>query len=223
MNENTCNCNNHCVKCRKEKKCGSPCGCAEPVFSVEAMPDNPALLRFNVNGKSVWFDFEPVVKTAETCTTFNLNLNGRTLDYNGECGQQTISARDLGSILHLADIGDVAGNTVDDYGILNYRKKANCGEGCEGIDNGWVSTNPTSVAGNELEYILGSDAKGEMKSLWAPSDSSTFSYLAWAAQGKAKWVKPTVKATKPTDGDGKAWALYVDPATGEIVVVKENP
>lgn len=212
---NNCNCKKHCDK--------EPCGCAEPVFSVEAMPDDPTILRFNVNGKSVWYDFEPVVKAGETCTTLNIDAVNRTLNYHGECSDQTISAKELGSILHLGDLGDVDANTITDNGILNYRKTGDCGEGCEGIGDGWVSSNPIEVGGSSLDYILGSDSDGKMKSLIPPIDTTTFSYLAWAAQDKAKWVKPTIAANAPTDTDGKVWGLYVDPNTYEIVIVKENP
>lgn len=218
-----CNCNKPCVSCRKDKKCPSPCGCAEPVFSIEAMPDDPTTLRFNINGKSVWYDFEPVIKDGETCTTLNVNTTDRTLEYNGECSEQVIHARELGSILHLADLGDVDASTINDNGILNYRKDADCGEGCEGIANGWVSTNPVEVGGSSLEYILGADADGKMISLMPPTDTTTFSYLAWGAQDKAKWVKPTIAASAPVDSDGKVWKPYVDPNTYEIVIVKENP
>lgn len=212
----TCDCN----KCNK---CNEPCGCAEPVFSIEAMPDDPTTLRFNVNGKSVWYDFEPVVKAGETCTTLNIDGVNRTLNYHGECSDQTISAKELGAILHLGDLGDVDADTITDNGILNYRKDGDCGEGCEGIGDGWVSSNPIEVGGTSLDYILGSDSEGKMKSLIPPTDTSTFSYLAWAAQNKAKWVKPTVVASAPTDTDGKAWRVYVDPNTYEFVIKKENP
>lgn len=214
MTCNKCNCN----PC----KCQEPCGCAEPVFSIEAMPDDPDLLRFNINGKSVWYDFEPVTKAGETCTTVNIDAVNRTFTHHGECGDQSISAKELGSILHLGDLGDVDEDSIKDNGILNYRKTGDCGEGCEGIGDGWVSSNPIEVAGTSLEYILGSDADGKMKSLMPPTDTTTFSYLAWAAQDKAKWVKPTIAATAPTDTDGKVWRLYVDPNTYEIVIVKGN-
>lgn len=211
------------MECNKCNKCKEPCGCAEPVFSVEAMPDDPTTLRFNVNGKSVWYDFEPVVKAGETCTTLNVDAVNRTMNYHGECGDQTISAKELGSILHLGDLGDVSANTITDNGILNYRKTGDCGEGCEGIEDGWASSNPVEIGENSLDYILGSDADGKMASLMPPTDASSFSYLAWAAQNKAKWVKPTVVAVAPTDGDGKVWRTYIDPSTYEIVIVKENP
>lgn len=211
------------MTCNKCNKCENPCGCAEPVLSVEAMPDDPTILRFNVNGKSVWYDFEPVVKAGETCTTLNVDSVNRTLNYHGECSDQTISAKEIGSILHLGDLGDVDADTIKDNGILNYRKNGDCGEGCEGIGDGWVSSNPIEVGGDSLDYILGADADGKMKSLIPPTDTTTFSYLAWAAQNKAKWVKPTIASTAPTDTSGKVWRLYVDPNTYELIIVKENP
>ena len=209
---NNCNCN----KCKSE-----PCSCAEPVFSIEAMPDDPDTLRFNINGKSIWYDFEPVVKAGETCTTLNTDAVNRTLNYHGECSDQTISAKELGAILHLGDLGDVNADTITDNGILNYRKTGDCGEGCEGIGDGWVSSNPIEVAGTSLDYILGSDADGKMTSLMPPTDTTTFSYLAWAAQNKAKWVKPTVVSTPPVK-DGKVAQLYLDENTGEIVIVRRD-
>ena len=209
-----------CSKCKKD--CGNPCGCAEPVFSVEAMPDDPTILRFNVNGKSVWYDFEPVVKAGETCTTLNIDAINRTLNYNGECGEMTIAAKELGSILHLSDLGDVDADSVVDNGILNYRVNTECPEGCDAESSGWVSSNPIEIATTSLDYLLGSDADGRMVSLMPPTDTTTFSYLAWAAQNKAKWVKPTQVSTIPVDGDGASYPLFLDPNTGEIVVYKQE-
>lgn len=209
----TCNCN----KCNK---CKEPCGCAEPVFSIEAMPDDPNTIRFNVNGKSIWYDWEPVTKAGETCTTVNIDAVNRTFNYHGECSDQSISAKELGSIIHLGDLGDVDASTITDNGILNYRKTGDCGEGCEGVGDGWVSSNPIEIGGESLDYILGSDSDGKMKSLMPPTDTTTFSYLAWAAQNKAKWVKPTQVASIPDDGTYR-YPLYLDPNTGEIVVYKE--
>ena len=184
------------------------------------MPDDPTVLRFNINGKSVWYDFEPTVKAGETCTTLGVDAVNRVLYYHGECGDQSITAKELGSILHLGDLGDVDATTIGDNGILNYRKDSDCPEGCEGTGDGWVSSNPIEIAGESLDYILGSDSDGKMKSLIPPTDTTTFSYLAWAAQDKAKWVKPTQVAAIPNDGTYQ-YPLYLDPATGEIVVYKE--
>lgn len=202
--------------------CKEPCGCAEPVFSVEAMPDDPTILRFNVNGKSVWYDFESAIKAGETCTTISVNTTNRTLNYYGECSDQTISAKELGSILHLGDLGDVNANSITNNGILNYRKTGECPDGCEGVSDGWVSSNPIEIGGTSLEYILGSDSDGKMKSLMPPTDTTTFSYLTWAAQDKARWSKPTIASTAPVDSNSKVWRLYVDPSTYELVIVKED-
>lgn len=202
--------------CDKCNKCEEPCGCAEPIFSLEAMPDDPDLLRFNVNGKSVWYDFESVTKAGETCTTINVNAVDRTLNYHGECSDQTISAKELGSILHLGDIGDVDADTIKDNGILNYRKTGDCPEGCDGTGDGWVSSNPIEIGGESLEYILGSDSDGKMMSLMPPTDTTTFSYLAWAAQDKVKWVKPTAIASATSNYA----PLYLDKTTGEIVMLE---
>lgn len=211
-----------CNNCDKPCNiCSDPCGCAEPVFSIEAMADDPTVVRFNINGKSVWYDFEPTVKAGETCTTLTVDAVNRLLKYNGECGEQTITAQELGSIIHLGDLGDVDARTIGDNGILNYRKDDVCPEGCESTGDGWVSTNPIDVAGTSIEYILGTDANGRMISLMPPSDTTTFSYLAWAAQDKAKWVKPTVVSTPPVK-DGKVAQLYLDENTGEIVVVRRD-
>lgn len=218
---NNCNCG-QCIQCRKKKECRPACSCVEPVFSVEAMPDDPTILRFNVSGKSVWYDFEPVVKAGETCTTLNVNSVGRTLDYHGECGDNTIAARELGSILHLADIGDVNADSITDNGILNYRKDADCGEGCDGPGDGWQSTNPVDVGATSLDYILGSDADGKMTSLMPPTDTTKFSYLAWRAQDKAGWTAPTIVSTPPVDSDNKRYRLWLDPNTGAIVATKED-
>lgn len=204
---NDCNCKN---------KCGNPCGCAEPVFSIEALPDDPTVLRFNVNGKSVWYDFSAVVKAGETATSLAVDTIARTLNHYGEKSNQTITAKELGAIFHLADIGDIDANTIKDNGILNYRVSSDCPEGCSGTSNKWVSTNPIEAGQQSLDYILGSDADGKMFSLMPPTSPNTFSYLAWAAGEKAKWVKPRQIAAV-TDNYAP---LYLDKTTGEIVVLQ---
>ena len=143
------------------------------------------------------------------------------MNYHGECNDSILSAQELGSILHLADIGDVDANSIKDNGILNYRKDADCGEGCEGISDGWVSTSPIDVGRTSLD-ILGSDADGKMVSLMPPTDTTTFSYLAWAAQ-KNKAMGETNCSIHPSS---KRWqggsALYLDENTGEIVIVRRD-
>lgn len=191
-------------------------------MSIEADSTNPTNLRFNLGGRSVWFDFDSVVKAGETCTNFSINPKERTLVYHGECQDTSLHAKDLGSILHLGDIGDVDATTIDDNAILVYRKDADCGENCDG-KNGWIGVNPVEEGKDALDYILGSDKDGDVGSLRPPANNTNqFYYLAWAAQNKASWKQPPIVSTAPVDGDGKKWAVYMDPTTKELVVVKED-
>lgn len=230
---NTCNSNlcgncGYCGQCQPnkcgcKKKCGckSKCCCPESILSIEADSNNPTNLRFNLGGRSVWYDFDSVVKAGETCTTLSTDLTARNLIYNAECKTNVIHATELGAILHLADIGDVDATTIKDNAILVYQKDANCAENCEG-KNGWIGLDPSEAGDSSLDYIMGSDADGRTKSLMPPSNSNQFYYLSWAAQNKASWTQPRVVSTAPVDSDGKKWAVYMDPTTKELVIVKEN-
>lgn len=213
MNKTFCDCD----PCEE-----ASCGHGEPVFEIEPMPDDPATLHYNVNGASVWYDHTPVTKATETATSITLSEDERVMRHHGERSTQTISARELGSILHVADLGDVDPDSINDHSLLVYQKDPSCGDGCEGFSNGWAGKTPTSVGKTSIEYILGSDGDGALASLMPPTSTSKFSYLAWAAQDKAKWTTPTQVATLPTDSEGYQYILGLDPNTGEIVVVKEK-
>lgn len=215
----------HCGQCQPDcgckKKCPRPCGCPESILSIEADTTDAAYLRFNLGGRSVWYDFTPVVKAAETCTHLSANKVERSLDYDSECGRQSITARELGSILHVADIGDVDETTIKDNAVLVYRKDANCGENCDG-KNGWIGVDLSEEGDTSLDYIMGSDNEGDVKSLMPPANTNQYYYMAWAAQNKASWTQPKVVATAPVDSDNKKWRVYMDPSTHELVIVKES-
>lgn len=213
---------NNCDPCGK-KRCKDPCGCAEPVLSIDTVSDNPTVLRFNINGKTVYYDFGQLVKDAETCTSLVPDTVGRTLNFHGECGDYEITHDELGSVLHLSDLGDVNADTIEDYGILSFRKASNCGEGCEGPEGGWVGENLIDLGASSLDYVAGSDGNGKLTTLMPPANTSEHYYLSWAAQNKASWKKISEFASAPVDSNGKAWRVYVDPATGELGYVKENP
>lgn len=215
----------HCGQCQPkcgcEDRCPKPCGCPESILSIEADSTNPTNLRFNLGGRSVWYDFDSVVKAGETCTTFNVDPTARALIYNAECQTISISARSLGSILHLADIGDVDESTIKDNAVLVYRKDANCAENCEGKD-GWVGVDLSEEGRDSLDYIMGSDSEGDVGSLKPPANINQYYYLAWAKLDKAKWTQPKIVSSAPVDTDGKKWRVYMDPNTHELVVVKES-
>lgn len=214
----------HCGHCQPDcgckKKCPTPCGCPEQILSIEADTARPALLRFNLGGRSVWHDFTNTVKSAETCTSLKPNITARTLVYDSECGRDVLTAAELGSVLHLADIGDVDATSIRDNAILVYRKDADCGEDCEG-KNGWIGLDPSEDPKENLSYILGTDEDGRAEGLQTPEDTNVFSYLAWQGANKIKWHTPQVTDNAPLDGDLKKWAVYVDPSTRELIIVKE--
>lgn len=216
----------HCGQCQPkcgcEKKCPKRCGCPESILSIEADSEDPAYLRFNLGGRSVWYDFGPVVRSAETCTHFSTDLTSRSLIYDGECGRETISARQLGSILHLGDIGDVDASTIKDNAILVYRKDANCGENCDG-KNGWIGIDPSEESDDDLDYILGSDEDGKVKSLQPPAATNRTHYLKWEANGKACWAEIKPATVIPVDENNNTYPVYLDPTTRELVFVIKGP
>lgn len=213
------NCIHDCNSCSK-KKCSNPCGCKEPVFSIDAKADDLTQLRFNVNGKSIWYDFEPTIKAGETCTTLSVDAIARTLNYIGECGDNTISAKELGSILHLADIGDVNADSITDNGILNYRKDSNCGENCDSIGSGWQSTNAIEVGTTSMRYVLGTDKDGKMVSLMPPINTNQQYLVGWDTINDFAYFQPKEVSSPPVDSDGYAYQLWIDPQTKEIVFTK---
>lgn len=208
-------------KCGCENSCAPKCGCPDAVLSIEADSVNPSLLRFNFGGRSVWFDFSSVVKNSESCTSIIPDVVNRLLRYNAECQENEITASELGSIFHLADIGDIDATTLKDNAILVYRKDADCGENCDG-KNGWIGLDPSEAGDTSLSYIMGADEDGKVESLMPPSNSNQFYTLTWAAQGKASWKQPTEVSAIPVDSAGYSYQLYLDPNTKEIVIYKKK-
>lgn len=184
--------------------------------------DTPAWLRFNFGGKSVDYDFTPVVKSAETDTSIVLDTVNRNLVFNAEKHIDTISARELGRIFHIADFGDVDITGVTDNSLFVYQKNSDCGEGCEGINNSWVAWNSNEHLVESLATVMGFNEDGAPQTLNHPDKTTQYYQLSWAGADKVKWTQPTVVATAPLDSDGKKWALYLDPETKQIVIVKED-
>lgn len=184
--------------------------------------DTPAWLRFNFGGKSVDYDFTPVVKSAETDTSIILDTVNRNLVFNAEKHIDTISARELGRIFHIADFGDVDITGVTDNSLFVYQKNSDCGEGCEGINNSWVAWNSNEHLVESLATVMGFNEDGAPQTLNHPDKTTQYYQLSWAGADKVKWTQPVVVATAPVDSDGKKWALYLDPETKQIVIVKED-
>ena len=209
-------------KCGCESKCPKRCGCPESILSIEADSADPAYLRFNLGGRSVWYDFTSVVKAAETCTHLSTSLNPRALVYDSESGRQEITAKELGRILHLGDLGDVDETSVKDNAVLIYRKESDCGENCDG-KSGWIGVDLTEEGDTQIDYIMGSDKDGKVKSLMPPTDTGVYNYMTWKKNGKAQWLPLKIVQNAPVDPTTNSkLRVYLDPNSYELVAVWES-
>lgn len=198
------------------------CGNGKPTLDIEEMPDAVAMLKYNICGVSSWYDYTNMIKQTQTDTSVSVDAVKRVLKYMAERHTDSISAKELGSILHLVDMADVDGYDVDDGSFLIYQKDSNCADGCTGINNAWRAWNALSNTDTSINYIMGFDEDGGPLSLNRPTSTNQYHLLGWNATNKVSYYQPTVVASAPVDSDNKKWALYLDPNTKAIVVVKES-
>lgn len=188
---------------------------------TQAHDDDPAELRFNLGGKSIDYDFASVVEAAETDTTLRLDIVNRGLVYNAERHKDSFSASELGSILHIADIGDVDISGVTDNSLFVFQKNSDCGEGCQGINNSWVAWNSNEHLMSVMDTIMGFNADGKPQALNRPTNTTQYYQLGWNGNGKVGWYQPVVVTTAPVQ-DNKKYPLYLDHEKMQIVAVREN-
>lgn len=216
---NECNCG--------IKQCPNPCdkGCdpckktccegPKPVIDVQAIPDDILTLSFNFNGVGTTYDYREMIKAGQTDTALTADALKRVLKYMAERHTDTISAKELGAILHLSDLGDVGVDNIEAYSMLFYKKDAT--DACDTTANRWVGWNALDEQGDNLSYMLGFQADGQPTSLSLPSNPSQYFQLGWNANGKIGWKQPR----KVTSTTGTV-ALRMDVATGELVYVEGN-
>lgn len=180
--------------------------------------DTPAWLRFNFGGKSIDYDFTPVIKSAETDTSIVLDTVNRNLVFNAEKHIDTLSSRELGRIFHIADIGDVDITGVTDNSLFVYQKNSDCGEGCEGIDNSWIAWNATDDNNlvDEVGLLMGFETNGKPKTLNHPDNTAQFYQLTWAGADKIKWSQPTERTIATGD---TLKVLVEDPDTKQTMYI----
>lgn len=196
-------------KC-KEPKC-SPCSCKKPVLEIEPVPGSTSALKFNVNGVSAWYDFDNLVYQTQTDTVLSADSVNRVLKYMAERHIDTISAKELGAVLHMSDIGDVNITGIQDNALFVYQKDSSCGEGCEGINNSWIAWNSQEHGADSVQTLMGFDANGVPQALNTPANANQYYMLGWNGSNKLKYSKP-VQFNALTN---KA-PLYVDKTTGQI-------
>lgn len=202
------------------KKCGDPCGSeccgtGKPVIDVQSIPDDILTLSFNFNGVGTTYDYRSMVKAGETDTTLSADAIARVLKYMAEKHTDTISAKELGAILHLVDLGDVDGDAVEDNSLLVYKKNSDCSRGCDGVTNSWAGWTALDNQDTSLALVMGYNSDGAPKSLSSPANTNQYYQLGWNAAGKAGWKQP-----RQVTSTNNLVPVYMDKTTKELVFVE---
>lgn len=185
------------------------------------MTDNVGILRYSINGKRADFDYTNLVYQTQSDTTLVADAIRRLLQYSAERHTDTITAKELGAVLHLADIGDVNTHNAANGSMLTYQKSNNCGEGCVGLNDSWVIWNALDEQVSSATYPFVFNAAGLPKTLQRPANPNQYYLLGWNAENQVSYSQvPTVSAAKP-NANGKKLAVYLDPNTRQLVAVEE--
>lgn len=209
-----CNCNPCKKPCGKE-----PCACPKPYLGIEAVcldgSDNVSVLRFDLDGIRSDYDFKPLIYNNQTDTSLTANVIERVLTFMAERHIDSISAEELGSLLHLSDIGDVTSAGAEDGSLLVYQKSTSCGDGCTGIHDQWRIWNALDNQVSSSTYVMTFDGDGKAQTLGRPQSPNHQYLLGWNKGSQLSYFKPKKAAAKPAQGG----ALYWDEANNEIVYV----
>ena len=201
--------------------CYQRCRCAKPVVSVEDVPDSLAMLKYNFDGVATFYDHEDMILRTQTDTSLSADSIQRVLTYMAERHIDSISAKELGSILHLSDLGDVEGTNIDHNSMLVYKKDTDCSQGCEGINNSWKAWNALNTQATSLKTVMGFDEEGAPYALQAPANANQYYNLGWNGNGKVSYSQPQdVTIASITDSSQKVSILALDPSTKQVVSIK---
>lgn len=193
-----------------------------PFLGVEQLPNYPAVVRFNIDGKRADFDYTNLVYQTQSDTTLVADIINRLLTYTAERHTDTITAAELGTILHLADLGDVSTDRAQTGSLLVYQKNSNCGEGCKGLSDTWKVWSALNEQVNSATYPAVFNAEGVPQVLERPANPNQYYQYGWNAQNGLSYSQiPIVDASRVVGSDGKKIALYQDPLTKQLVGVKE--
>lgn len=214
----TCNCNQSpCHSCGS-KPCDLPCNSPAPFLGISALPDNISVLRFNIDGKRADYDFGPLIQQNQTDTSLVIDLIKRLLVYAAERHTDTITAQDLGAILHLSDIGDVSTKGAANGGMLVYHQDNNCASGCQGLSNTWEMWNALNAQTSTATYPMAFNAEGYPVTLQQPTNPNKQYLLGWDRGNQVSYITPTKATQAPATGG----PLYYDEQTGGLVYVEAN-
>lgn len=127
---------NCCDKCHRNNCCGDCCSapCPKPCkVDLQADPYDPQ--TWWLNGDKI-----RIPKIAETCTSLSTDFSNATLNYKGECGNFSITGRQLGQLIKLDDLRDVEAPTPDSCSMLMWNPHCDlCADGCVSVGAAWES------------------------------------------------------------------------------------
>lgn len=219
-----------CHTCHAQPKCGEcnpcarrDCACPEPIFGIDKVAGKSATYRFNIDGLTVTWDFEPGILAAQTDTSLVVDIINRLLNYSAELHTDSISASELGSILHLNDLGDVSTKDADDGAMMVFKKSNTCPSGCIGTSNVWEPWNALDEQATSAAYGYGFDNSGHPVTLQQPTNPSQYYNLGWNGDNQLSYAQPVEETAPILDDNGKAWQMYLNPRTKQPYYVKVNP
>ncbi len=185
------------------------------VLSIETLTDRPGYVKFNLDGGTVLYDFSDVVSETETDTFLRVDTTARVLKYLAEGHTNNIPAKQLGSILHIADIGEVNTGAVADNSLFVYQKNSECGTGCDGIQNQWVAWNSNDHPADSVQTVMGFDENGVPKAIDTPAHTDQYYSLMWRGGDKVGYAQPVQVSVPSTDGT-YAHLVFEKPGTHEF-------
>lgn len=181
------------MSCNNCNRCGDdPCSCGgcEPAryscdFSIQVDPFNPYVWLFDNCGKLSRVD---IPKIPETCTHLSANFSAASLIYDGECGKDIITGRQIGQLINLDDLRDVEAPDADSCDLLVFDPGcAECGDGCKPKPAMWRNYHIPDAGDCEVEpdddgyyHVLIKDDCGcikECKIPVVPNGSAVINYI----------------------------------------------
>lgn len=196
----------------------NPCKCPEPFLGIYESDLRPGVVTFNMDGKTFDWNGRHFVNSLQTDTTLVTDVIARLLRYTAERHTDTITAKELGSILHLADLGDVDAGNFEQGSLLTYKKNNNCAEGCVGTQNHWEGWNALDNQTTSMTLPMGADADGNLVTLAPPPDPEKTYFLGWDGKRQVSYFTVIQSATKPANGG----QVYYDADLQQLVWVREG-
>lgn len=178
------------------------------------------MVAFNLDGKTVNFDFSEIIAKVETDTNLRADSVQRVLRYNAERHVNNVTAKQLGSILHIADIGDVDIKGATDNSLFVYQKNSDCGKSCNGIQNSWFAWTSDEHLEDAVKTLMGFADDGAPKALQTPTHTDQYYSLMWRAGDKVGYTQPVEVSAPSTDANGFSYLMFVNPTTKQLEALK---